>query len=107
MKKKLLVIFILSICFGLVCYAQDSDSVKSHHYFQFNGQLSGWGNITPDINTKGWIGTRYIPQINYGYHLKDNQLIDFEGSANLYGQLFPRTSLSLCRPSPRPPPDRG
>ncbi|MEA5081510.1 MAG: hypothetical protein VB024_07820 [Dysgonamonadaceae bacterium] len=87
MKKKLLVIFILSICFGLVCYAQDSDSVKSHHYFQFNGQLSGWGNITPDINTKGWIGTRYIPQINYGYHLKDNQLIDFEGSANLYGEL--------------------
>ena len=87
MKKKLLVIFILSICFGLVCYAQDSDSVKSHHYFQFNGQLSGWGNISPDINTKGWIGTRYIPQINYGYHLKDNQLIDFEGSANLYGEL--------------------
>lgn len=87
MKKSILFILILSICFGHLCDAQDNDSVKSHHDFGFSGQLSGWTNITPDINTKGWIGSRYIPQINYGYHMKDNQLIDFEGSANLYGEL--------------------
>lgn len=67
--------------------AQTGDSIPSRHDFSFSGQLSGWGSITPDIETKGWLGGRYIPQINYTYTISKDRLIDFEGSANLFGEL--------------------
>ena len=67
--------------------AQTVDSIPSRHDFRFSGQLSGWGSTTPDIETKGWLGGRYIPQINYRYTLGSDRLIDFEGSASLFGEL--------------------
>lgn len=67
--------------------AQTVDSIPSRHDFRFSGQLSGWGSITPDIETKGWLGSRYIPQVNYTYTLSKDRLIDFEGSASLFGEL--------------------
>lgn len=53
----------------------------------FRGQFSGWKSATPDIETKGWLGGRYIPQIHCWHTLSKNRLIDFEGSASLFGEL--------------------
>jgi len=55
--------------------------------FRYSGQLSGWGQFTPDIPTKGWLGGRYIPQINLTQPLENNQLIDLEASVNLFGDI--------------------
>jgi hypothetical protein len=51
----------------------------------YGGQLSGWAQYAPDITPKGWLGGRYIPQINYRLRLTNERLIDFEGSANIFG----------------------
>lgn len=51
----------------------------------FKGQLSVYTHINPDNKLPWWSGGRYIPQLNYEYGLSANQLIDFEASANLYG----------------------
>lgn len=63
---------------------EDSD-VKTN--FRFSGQASGWLHATPDIDRKFWLGGRYIPQINYEINIPDNHKIDFEGSANIYGDI--------------------
>lgn len=52
--------------------------------FRYSGQLSGWGQFTPDISTKGWVGGRYIPQGNFEIPLKGKKLIDMEASANIF-----------------------
>lgn len=52
--------------------------------FRYSGQLSGWGQFTPDISAKGWMGGRYIPQANFEIPLKEKKLIDMEASANIF-----------------------
>lgn len=52
---------------------------------QFKGQLSGWLNLNPDISFPVYAGLRYIPTLNYQIRQKNEQVIDFEASANLYG----------------------
>lgn len=52
---------------------------------RFSGQLSTWGQFSPDITTNFWLGGRYLPQLNYQIPLEDNRLIDFEASANVFG----------------------
>ncbi|WP_418894015.1 hypothetical protein [Limibacterium fermenti] len=66
---------------------QDSAQNRSKPSFHFSGQLSGWGQYAPDIATPVWIGGRYIPQANFEIPLKDSKLIDFEASANLFGDI--------------------
>ena len=53
--------------------------------FTTQGQLSAWGHFNPSNNPSLLFGGRYLPQFNYKINLKDNHLIDFEASANLYG----------------------
>src|SRR5690625_6963005 len=69
----------------------DVDSVsgteKNPVQFRYSGQLSGWGQFTPDLQTKGWMGGRYVPQVNLDIPLKNRKLIDFEASANLFGDI--------------------
>lgn len=73
----------------------DVDSVsgteKNPVQFRYSGQLSGWGQFTPDLQTKGWMGGRYLPQVNLDIPLKNRKLIDFEASANLFGDIGIRT----------------
>jgi hypothetical protein len=53
--------------------------------FQFHGQASGWGT---GIKTEsGWnknLGLRYFPQVNYSYHIDDDNLINGEVLLNTY-----------------------
>ena len=53
----------------------------------FSGQFSAWGQFTPDLATKIWLGGRYIPQLNYNIPLRNNRLIEMEASANLFGDF--------------------
>ena len=78
--RSILVVILLS--WSISQFAQESK-----HSFRFSGQLSGWGSWTPSTDTKAWLGGRYLPQLNYGYTLNNGRLIDFEGAANIYGEL--------------------
>lgn len=55
--------------------------------FRFSGQLSGWTQYSPDISTNIWLGGRYIPQANFEIPLKNSKLLDFEASANIFGDM--------------------
>lgn len=57
-----------------------SDSLR------FSGQLSGWAQYAPDIQPEGWLGVRYIPQLNFEFPFNKRNLFDFEVSANIYGE---------------------
>lgn len=52
---------------------------------RFKGMLSTYGHYNPSNDQKFWLGGRYLPQLNYGIDLGDSKLIDFESSANIYG----------------------
>lgn len=41
--------------------SQGSHQENKSKEFLFSGQLSTWGQFTPDIPTKTWMGGRYIP----------------------------------------------
>ncbi len=85
MKRSFLILFI-SLSAKLL--AQDT-IVDVEKNFGFSGQMSGWMQFTPDLeDQKLWLGGRYIPQVDYKIPLKkNNQLIDFEASANIFGNL--------------------
>ncbi|NQU84190.1 MAG: hypothetical protein HQ541_00365 [Mariniphaga sp.] len=51
------------------------------------GQLSGWEHFNASNTYPLWSGARYIPQANYEIDLGENRLIDFETSANIYGNF--------------------
>jgi len=61
----------------------------------FRGQLSAWMNYNPDNSYSLNSGIRYIPELNNAIQLKDNKLLDFEASANIYGTaaIMPFDSL--------------
>ncbi|KAA6300118.1 MAG: hypothetical protein EZS26_003736 [Candidatus Ordinivivax streblomastigis] len=72
--------------FTLSASAQDSIP-KGENPFRYSGQLSGWTQFTPDIPLKGWLGARYIPQLNYKVSLEKERLLDVEVSANIVGDM--------------------
>ncbi|MDD2425087.1 MAG: hypothetical protein PHP30_00630 [Bacteroidales bacterium] len=75
-KRSILIIIIFS--FALVhTKAQDSLS--------FLGQASAYTLIGSGNNLPVWSGGRYIPQLNYEINLRKNNLVDFEASANIWG----------------------
>jgi hypothetical protein len=52
---------------------------------KFKGQFSAYTHLNPDNDLPWWSGGRYIPQLNYEYRMPGESLIDFEASANIYG----------------------
>ena len=80
--KVLFFLLLNGCCLPVLC-AQEEEQTPPNT-FRFSGQLSGWTQYKPDIQPKGWLGTRYIPQLNYELPLKRNNLFDFEISANVY-----------------------
>jgi hypothetical protein len=67
-----------------------SDTLITHHSSLitiYGGQLSGWGQFSPDIPLEGWVGGRYIPQLNCKIPFKKERLLDFEASANIFGDI--------------------
>ncbi|MEN8122695.1 MAG: hypothetical protein ABFS35_20305 [Bacteroidota bacterium] len=77
------------LCFNfllLFSSVKGQDSIaKVQDTLKFKGQLSTWAHFNPDNPYPLYLGGRYIPQFNYEIQLPDKKLIDFELSANLYG----------------------
>lgn len=62
-------------------------SLLSQDSLTFKGQLSAWTLYNGGLELPVYMGGRYIPQLNYEIQLKNDQLIDFEASANLNGNF--------------------
>jgi len=58
---------------------------SSQNKLKFDGQLSAWGNYSPDNELDIMLGGRYLPELSYGFGKVDTQYVDFEVSANIYG----------------------
>lgn len=74
-------IFLATLFLPLLLQAQDTSN------FTFKGQASLWANSNFNEDEPIRFGARYLPQMNYTIELSNNQLIDFEASANIYGSL--------------------
>lgn len=81
--KQILTIFFLFLI-SITLWAQEEERRSQ---FRFSGQVSGWAQYAPDIEEQIWLGGRYIPQLNYKTPLKNEQFVDFEASANIFGDL--------------------
>ncbi|MCD6180216.1 MAG: hypothetical protein J7K39_09975 [Bacteroidales bacterium] len=79
MKRAILTLLFLTTVFSHFLNAQDT--------LIFKGQLSAWLNYNTEKDLSFWTGARYIPQLNYLYSTKNNQLFDVEVSANIFGSL--------------------
>jgi hypothetical protein len=52
-----------------------------------SGQVSAWANYNHNSQLPVSLGGRYIPSIYYGIKSPGNKLIDFEASANIFGNF--------------------
>ena len=86
MNKVFYKILLPFIFFTTGVYSQEPEKALADS-FMFKGLLSSYAHYNPDNIPKLWAGARYIPQINYNIKLKKGMLIDFEASANLYGNV--------------------
>jgi hypothetical protein len=71
---------------AVVTKGQESGSGISDT-LMFRGQLSAWAHGNPSNELPVYTGGRYIPQINYEINFPQNRMIDFEFSANTYGNI--------------------
>ncbi|MDH6359262.1 hypothetical protein [Parabacteroides sp. PF5-9] len=83
-NKRTYIKYLLPALLLLFCQAAYNQE-NSNPDFRFSGQLSGWGSFTPDASEEWQFGGRYIPEISFAYPLKQNKLLDFEGSVNIFG----------------------
>lgn len=86
MNKKPQYIIILLIIFGLDsnCFAQDSIK-RAKDTLILSGQFSAWALYDQGNSLPVYMGTRYIPTLDYTIKLEKDRKIDFEGSVNLNG----------------------
>lgn len=82
----LIFFFALFHCALNTCHAQElSGSVRDT--FNLSGQASAWTNVNHSSLLPVTLGGRYIPSLYYGIKPHGNQLVDFEASANIYGNF--------------------
>ena len=60
-------------------------SAKGQNTFNFDGQLSGVANWSPEADAWGLLNGRYLPELNYDWKLDTTHNWYFEASANIYG----------------------
>jgi hypothetical protein len=95
MNEKIVIWFILFSLIADKTRSQDSTAVAENH-LTVKGQLSAYTHLNLNNTLPWWSGGRYIPQLNYEHRLKGQQLIDFEASVNLYGNLGARPGDSMA-----------
>ena len=86
MNWKVIIMVIGLIFFITISKGQDTTAVVAHT-FLFKGQLSSWAHFNPNNPYPLYLGGRYIPQVNYEIQFPTTKLIDFEASANIYGDV--------------------
>lgn len=65
-----------------------SISLQGQNTFNFDGQLSGVGNYSPEAEAIGLLNLRYIPELNYNWEFNDKYNWYFEASANMWGSTY-------------------
>lgn len=83
MKTENSIIFLLFLAISFSANSQPDRAVSDTLNFQ--GQASIYLHFNPDNKLPFAGGIRYIPQLNYGINFKKNHIIDFEASANIFG----------------------
>lgn len=76
--NRLLIIFLLVIGLG----------IKAQNTFNFDGQLSGVVNWSPEAESWGLLNGRYLPELNYDWEMNANNNWYFEASANMWGSVY-------------------
>lgn len=56
--------------------------VKAQDSLTLKGQFSNWLLYSSENSLSTWLGSRYIPQLNYQTNLKKEQKLDFELSVS-------------------------
>lgn len=64
-----------------------SGELVAQNKLVFDGQLSGFGNYSPDADLDVMLGGRYIPELNYNLPLNSGKALDFEASVNIFGSV--------------------
>lgn len=77
-----------AIIVSFFCTVLISNKLQAQHLFEFDGQASIYGSYSPKNNLNLFVGGRYLPELNYGYTLKNKSTLDFEASANVYGSVL-------------------
>ncbi len=77
--------WILAILFPIPLNGQFSSNSSTQNKIALKGQLSAYTHYNPNNQYQWWNGARYIPQLNYQVPGKRKVLLDFEASANIYG----------------------
>ncbi|MBN1821048.1 MAG: hypothetical protein JXR31_13860 [Prolixibacteraceae bacterium] len=85
MKKTFPILIIILIFFFFKGLGQEENNTSAK--WVFKGQLSAYTHFNPNNNLPVWTGLRYIPQTNLEFGLGEKRMIDFEASANGYGNL--------------------
>jgi len=84
-------LFFISVTFvffssGFDSLAQDPEK-SAIDTFNIDGQVSLWANYNHRSDLPVITGGRYIPSANYGKKFRNNTMIDFEASANVFGSF--------------------
>ncbi|MDA3930893.1 MAG: hypothetical protein PF541_18240 [Prolixibacteraceae bacterium] len=79
MNRIIVIVFLL---FNLGVFAQENTNKIN---LKYRGQVSAYSHFNPSNGQQIWVGGRYLPQFNSELNLKESRLIDFEASANIYG----------------------
>ena len=65
-----------------------SVTLTAQDKFNFDGQLSGIANVSPESSTWGLLNGRYLPEVNYLKKLDTVKSLYFEASANVWGSTY-------------------
>ncbi|MDD2299878.1 MAG: hypothetical protein PHR52_09790 [Fermentimonas sp.] len=71
------------VLLGLLLFT--SPNIGAQDLFRYKGQLSAYTHINSVNEYPWWNGLRYIPQMNVNIPVGESRLIDFEASANIFG----------------------
>ena len=77
----------LFLLLSVVSSRSQDTLVRATDSLTLKGQLIAWTNVNPANDRPVWLGLRYLPQLNYAVNLPKTRLIDFEASANLFGNM--------------------
>jgi hypothetical protein len=85
MHKLLIILVLLGVVHAQASARDSTATVQKNLLFQ--GQISSWAHVNPDNPYPLYLGGRYIPQLNFELQYPEKRLLDFEASANMYGDV--------------------
>ena len=76
---------LIGLGFLLLTFSNKARPENRSITLKYKGQVSAYSHFNPSNDQSLWFGGRYLPQLNSEIKLKKSNLIDFEASANIYG----------------------